>query len=107
MKKNLVVLYLAAIMLGACQKKVDSIISSISSKAAVVKAQQFIKYTIPKGEQYCDISSYKAVSYQQLSFVVRFDSSAIYQTVVPSNQTDINKLFGFSDNNAHHHVYSA
>lgn len=40
-------------------------------------------------------------------FTVRFDSSCIYQTRVPENQWDINKLYGFSDNNALHHQYSA
>jgi hypothetical protein len=39
--------------------------------------------------------------------MVKFDSSAIYQTIDPSNQYDINKLFGFSDNNGPHHVFSA
>ena len=108
MKKHLIILSLAALSIGSCQKKVDTIVNGITTKGSTaVKTNEFVKYTIPKGEQYCDISTYSAVNYQQLSFVVKFDSSAIYQTVSSSNQTDINKLFGFSDNNAQHHQYSA
>jgi hypothetical protein len=32
-----------------------------------------------------------------MKFVARFDSSAIYQTIDPVNQYDINKLYGFSE----------
>ncbi len=42
-----------------------------------------------------------------MKFVVKFDSTAIYSTVDPGNQDDINKLFGFSDNGMDHHRYSA
>ena len=38
---------------------------------------------------------------------MKFDNSAVYTTVIPQNQHDINKLYGFSDNDAHHHDYSA
>jgi hypothetical protein len=67
----------------------------------------FEKYTIFKGQQYCDKNPYELVNYQQLSFIAKFDSSAIYQTIKPLNQHDINKLYGFGDNNAPHHVFSA
>jgi len=33
----------------------------------------------------------------EMSFIVKFDSSAIYRTVHPENQFDINKLYGFSE----------
>ena len=105
MKKNLVVLSLFIITFTSCQKKIDSIISNI--KGNTNKIGDFVKYTIPQGEQYSDKSGYHTVKYQQLSFIVKFDSSAIYKTVSPSNQTDINKLYGFSDNQAQHHVFSA
>lgn len=67
----------------------------------------FIKYTIRQGQQYCDQNGLKTVSLSALAFVVRFDSSAIYTTKSTENQYDINKLYGFSDNNADHHSYSA
>lgn len=66
----------------------------------------FIKYTIKAGQQYCDQSVFKPTNYTELKFIVRFDSTAIYQTIAPENQYDINKLYGFSDNNADHHQFS-
>ena len=68
---------------------------------------QFNKYTIRQGQQYCDQSGYKSVETSEMKFLVRFDSSAIYQAQNPENQYDINKLYGFSDNNTAHHQYSA
>jgi hypothetical protein len=38
---------------------------------------------------------------------VKFDSTAIYTTVLPENQKDINKLYGFSDCGKEHHTESA
>lgn len=109
MKKNAAILSMAVLILGSCQKKIEEIASGIAGKDEIVstKTSDYVKYTIAKGEQYCDKNMYEAVKYQQLSFSVRFDSSAIYQTNLASNQADINKLFGFSDNNAQHHQYSA
>jgi hypothetical protein len=68
---------------------------------------QFIKYTIRGGQQYCDQSVYKQTNFSELKFAVKFDSTAIYQTVSPGNQYDVNKLYGFSDNNDEHHHFSA
>ena len=69
--------------------------------------QEFIKYTIRKGQQYSDQNAFVATEYQELKFIVKFDASAIYQTSNPANQYDINKMYGFSDNNANHQDYSA
>jgi hypothetical protein len=68
---------------------------------------QFIKYTISAGQQYCDQNIYKQTSYNELKFIVKFDSTAIYQTAASNNQLDINKLYGFSDNSDQHHNFSA
>ncbi|MDQ6757836.1 MAG: hypothetical protein M3004_12965 [Bacteroidota bacterium] len=70
-------------------------------------ASLFTKYTIRSGQNYCDGNSYTATSYAELKFVARFDSTAIYTTVNSYNQLDINKLYGFSDNNAQHQQFSA
>lgn len=40
-------------------------------------------------------------------FEALFDESAVYATVDPANQEDINKLYGFSDCSSHHHTNSA
>ena len=62
------------------------------------KNVQFTTYTIRAGQHYCDQNSFKSVSVKgSMSFVVKFDNSAIYQTVIAENQYDINKLWGFSE----------
>ena len=67
----------------------------------------FSKYTIEKGKQFCNTNPYFVTSYNELKFIAKFDSTAIYTTADPSNQDDINKLYGFADNNSTHHKYSA
>ncbi len=67
----------------------------------------FIKYTIRSGEHYTSQNGYKPIETSELKFVVRFDSSAVYQSARNGNQYDINKLYGFSDNGADHHHFSA
>lgn len=115
MKMKLVILSIALLSLASCTKSVDNITSNITesniaakgNSITAVASNQFVQYTILKGQQYCDKSTYQPIKYDQLSFTVRFDSSAIYQTISKDNQGDINKLFGFSDNNAQHQQYSA
>lgn len=115
MKFPLIFLSIILFSLTSCTKSVDQTISNISENTASAKNQnifekasdEFVAYTIKKGEQYCDKSIYQAVQYDKLSFMVKFDSSAIYQTTNAGNQDDINKLFGFSDNNVQHQQYSA
>ena len=72
-----------------------------------VTATQFTKYTISQGQNYCDGNIFTATSYSQLNFMAKFDSTAIYSNVNPGNQLDINKLYGFSDNNSTHQQFSA
>jgi hypothetical protein len=91
-----------ALVFSGCQKDLPS-----SSKTVEVKSKEFVDYTIRKGDQYCDKNSFKGIETSEMKFVVKFDSTAIYQTNDPQNQYDINKLYGFSDNNAAHHLFSA
>jgi hypothetical protein len=58
----------------------------------------FTKYLIKSGSHYCDRSRLAFFYSSEMTFIVRFDSSAIYKTVSAENQYDINKLFGFTDN---------
>jgi hypothetical protein len=68
----------------------------------------FVTYKITKGQQSASPAQYKYYSsLTELKFTVHFDSSAIYSTVNPSNQLDINKLYGFADDDKQHHVSSA
>jgi hypothetical protein len=93
-----------AMLFASCRKLTDVVIDKVSTPA---NSSGFIKYTIRQGNQYCDQSGFAAVETSEMKFVVKFDSSAIYQTKFSENQYDINKLFGFSDNNADHHQFSA
>lgn len=108
MKYNLFILSIAVLIFQSCSKQIETTGSSISAKKGSESvSNQYIQYTIMKGQQYCDKSIFVPVKCSQVSFKVKFDSSAIYKTAADSNQADINKLYGFSDNNAAHHEYSA
>ena len=93
---------LLSILVISCKK----VTQELAAKPATTKGQ-FIQYTIKQGQQYCDQSTYRPVDITEMKFVVRFDSSAIYQSTAAENQFDINKLYGFSDNGTNHQQYSA
>lgn len=76
-------------------------------KNSTKDASGFVEYTIRQGQHSSDQSKYVTTSYSELKFIVRFDSTAIYQPKIAGNQFDINKLYGFSDNNADHQQFSA
>ena len=96
---------LCLLLFCSCKKQNPSSIENITKNHSSLIP--FIQYNIKKGQQFCDKSTYVAVEYSELKFVVKFDSSAIYKTINSSNQNDINKLYGFSDNDSAHHLYSA
>jgi hypothetical protein len=91
-------------LLSSCQKVVDII---ADKGTTTTNTTAFTQYIIAAGQHSADKSTYKAVDVEEMKFSVRFDSSAIYQSVLAENQWDINKLYGFSDNNTEHHQYSA
>jgi hypothetical protein len=93
----------------ACQKGADvgSEANNAPDVVSVSSPKEYTTYTIAAGEQFCDINFHQPIHYNEIKFKVRFDSSCIYRTTEPGNQYDINKLYGFSDNNAHHHDFSA
>lgn len=55
----------------------------------------FIEYIIEKGNQYSNDRVIKSIDTEELKFIAKFDSSAIYTTADTLNQLDINKLYGF------------
>ena len=95
-----------ALLLSSCNKSVDTIISK-KTDASTATASGFILYTIKWGEHFADGNFYKVIETPEMKFIVKFDSTAVYQTQSAENQYDINKLYGFSDNNAAHHQFSA
>ena len=93
---------LLGIIFYSCEKNV-----LITEKASAVDTvattkHGYTKYTIAKGDHYCDKNIVKSVELKELRFKVKFDSSAIYTTSIASNQYDINKLYGFSEGYDHH-----
>ena len=62
-------------------------------------------YTIPKGE-HSSGTFYNHPDNSRIVFKFMLDESAIYQTEVPENQHDVNKIYGFSDFGKIHQKYS-
>lgn len=100
--KNIFVLtsLLSALVFVSCTKSADTIPTKGETSG-------FQDYLIVRGQHYSQQTALVSTNYNELRFLVKFDSSAIYHTLTAENQYDINKLYGFSDNNAHHHEFSA
>ena len=95
-------------VLSACQKNAATIFEQEPvTKTVTTSTTDFTKYTISKGEHYTANNAYQPIESDELKFIVLFDSTCIYQSNTEENQFDINKLYGFSDNNAMHHSFSA
>jgi len=92
-------------ILFSCTK--ENVAVKKSSHVTPAVTTQFTNYLIRKGQNNCDGNNYIATSYSELKFIAKFDSTAIYKTVDPYNQLDINKLYGFSDNSTTHQQFSA
>lgn len=105
--KPLFFLLLAWLLLASCNKAVDDIINKKLSHTATADKTTATHYIIKKGQHYCEQNYYHPIETDELKFAVLFDSSAIYRSTDPVNQYDINKLYGFSDNGAQHHDFSA
>ncbi len=88
----------------ACEKETLPVTETIAPPPL---ASNYVTYTIRKGEQSSDHAPLELLDVHELRFNVKFDSTAIYQTLDPVNQLDVNKLYGFADNNAHHQQFSA
>lgn len=97
------------LLLCSCQKSdpVTPPSTTVPTANNPVTVPGFTQYSIPRGTHYSNNNSYREVELSEMKFLVKFDSTAIYTTQDPSNQFDINKLYGFSDNGAGHHEFSA
>jgi hypothetical protein len=102
--KNFTCLSGLLLVLFSCTK--ENVLRKVSTGKPTTTTQ-FTKYTIRQGQHYCDENKFTSTSYSELNFIAKFDSTAIYSNVNPDNQLDINKLYGFSDNNSGHQQYSA
>lgn len=82
------------ILINSCKKEQ---ILTANSPANATPEEIFVQYNIASGDHYCDKTSVKPVSISAMLFKVKFDSSAIYTSIDPANQHDINKLYGFTE----------
>lgn len=103
----LAVLFLS--MLSGCQKSIDAADPAISTPGQTQQPQSsgWTEHLIVKGSHSSTKNPYKPTTVTEMKFVVKFDNSAIYKNVDTNNQRDINKLYGFADNNTDHHTNSA
>ena len=67
----------------------------------------FTTYAIKAGDHEVQKNANAPFSGNSLRFQAVFDSSCIYQTAIAENQSDINKLYGFSDCSSQHQQNSA
>lgn len=65
------------------------------------------EYTIGTGEHYSTPKLLETTGLKHMAFRATFDSSARYTLSDPTQQSNINKLMGFSDCSTHHHTNSA
>ncbi len=82
------------IIINSCKKE-QTITANPPATTAPVEI--FVEYNIAAGEHFCDKSSVKPLTTAAMLFKVKFDSSAIYTSLDPLNQYDINKLYGFTE----------
>lgn len=68
--------------------------------------EPYDSFVLPAG-RHSGFNGVQSLQSRSLSFTAIFDETAKYQTVIPENQYDINKLLGFSDCNSVHHHNSA
>jgi hypothetical protein len=97
MNRLLVAAGMLLLLLQGCTKE-----KAIQPQAPTSTIPAFVTYTIAKSNHFSDKAGYVPFTKKSISFQVKFDSSAIYQTVNSANQYDVNKLLGFSEGNDHH-----
>ena len=79
------------VMCVSCSKEIDDL--------------GFRVYTIPEGEHRSG-SYFNHPTNSRINFQFILDESAEYQTEIPENQYDVNKIYGFSDFGKPHKKYS-
>ncbi|MER2998337.1 hypothetical protein [Pontibacter populi] len=80
---------------------------TITQNARKVKPAAYTTYLIQKGEHSATNNTFKSLRTNTLRFEAIFDQSAIYTSIDPVNQWDINKLYGMADCSSSHQTNSA
>ena len=102
--KPITLIAASLLLFTSCKKSLDRTVHG----ASPVLVDGYLEYMIEAGEHYTDGNAYKTISNKkELHFSAWFDSSCIYTSANPTNQGDINKLYGFGDCGADHQVSSA
>jgi len=94
------VAFLSVIIFSCTKESIKNPAESASPSRDAAQTEAitgYTTYTIKQGQHYCDKSSLKYVSTAEMKFYAKFDQTAIYTAVIPENQYDINKLYGFSE----------
>jgi hypothetical protein len=81
------------------------ILSGCKKEKAII-LHQWTKFTIHQNHHGSGIHACILEDNTKLEFLAVFDHTAVYTSVDPINQHDINKLFGFSDCSLEHHKNS-
>jgi hypothetical protein len=90
-------------LLTACSQ--DDMTEAVSP-AKEIADNGFTTYIIAKNKHFTN-NNIGELKSNNLKFIAKFDSSAIYKTLDKNNQADINKLYGFSDCESFHQTNSA
>jgi hypothetical protein len=98
MKNLLLFTAFISIVFTGCKKTGDDGVSQMPG---------YKTFTIKMGDHYAGGNTPSNIETSMMKFIVKFDSSSVYTSAIPENQYDINKLYGFSDNDAPHHQFSA
>jgi len=104
--KNLSSFFVILLLVGCQKDLVEMPVLAPDVPVIIDTTPVYTKYTIFKGQHYCDKTAVKSFSDKEMSFKVIFDSTAIYTTLDPVNQGDINKLVGFTEG-IDNHINSA
>lgn len=94
------------LVVTGCVKKIDNNFSDIHTSnggGSSNPTSQYLTYTIKQGAHFCDQDTIKSVTTSGMEFTVKFNNTAIYRTLDPENQYDINKLWGFSEGINNHY----
>ena len=103
LKKGISYFFVAICVVNfGCKKQTEAPTESTSQPV-----DSLITYIIQKGNHYSDQSVLQLMNKPAITADVTFDSSAIYKSVDPVNQADVNKLMGFSDCGSEHQQNSA
>lgn len=94
---KLLIIFSLSLLFGCQKAAVDKPPVLTEDSVIVDNGPAYIKYTILKGQHYCDRSTIRSFSGDQINFKVKFDSTAIYKAINRDNQEDINKLYGITE----------